>query len=209
MRAWHGMVMLVVTLTLGAATCFAVDSVSGTSAPTTQPSATQPAAPPSTQSWIIREAPPPPKVRRRIVPSNAMEPPWSLDCPGFSFDGRYLVFASQHRFFDREVNLWRLLLWHWPELLFVTCLLVWLVLLRRFWKRHVRPRWVRRDAQHGEPTCTNCGYQLTGVVSKSCPECGAPIKTKAASAPIALGLPRRLAWGARSSASSHCQSALG
>jgi len=67
---------------------------------------------------------------------------------------------------EAAVNLWALLVYEWPWVL--TAILVgagvWLV------RRFVRQFGVRGEV--GQPMCRGCRYQLTGVVSDHCPECG-------------------------------------
>jgi len=53
-----------------------------------------------------------------------------------------------------------------PAALFAIPPAVWLIALRRRWRRRYR-------LAHG--LCLTCGYNLTGNVTGRCPECGAPV----------------------------------
>jgi len=69
-----------------------------------------------------------------------------------------------------ELDLWALLVNHWMPLggLLLLAALAWIAL-------RIRHHWRRRTFAHGEPHCGACGYQLTGVTSAACPECGAAV----------------------------------
>ncbi|MEX2214754.1 MAG: hypothetical protein WD768_11530 [Phycisphaeraceae bacterium] len=101
--------------------------------------------------------------------------------------------------YRRTINLWLLLVEHWPYWLGV---LAGLSLLIGLW-RAVGVIRRRRDA--GRPYCRKCNYELTGSTSVTCPECGAPAagkgralgkSTKRRLVPIALfSLPVPLLYG--------------
>lgn len=66
-----------------------------------------------------------------------------------------------------QIDMWKGFLQLWPYMGGVLLLLVLLWLSVR-----VLQQWRRHRATRGEPFCKTCGYQLTGVESHQCPECG-------------------------------------
>lgn len=72
-----------------------------------------------------------------------------------------------------EVDLWASALRFWPAAAGVLLLLALLVLAVRCVRVARRSR-----ATRGEPFCGACGYQLTGVASAACPECGKAIDAR-------------------------------
>jgi hypothetical protein len=85
---------------------------------------------------------------------------------GFAPDGNALDVLVT----TRAVNLWSMLVYHWPEFaaaLGVITVTFCAMLLLRVWGR---PQ--LRGALH----CRRCNYCLSGSVSAQCPECGRPVR---------------------------------
>jgi len=64
------------------------------------------------------------------------------------------------------------------SLLPAVIILAWALLMKRRLQRHLR----RELNDAGVPICINCGYQLTGNISGTCPECGTAVPGRDASA---------------------------
>ncbi|MFI5378307.1 MAG: hypothetical protein ACHRHE_03290 [Tepidisphaerales bacterium] len=63
----------------------------------------------------------------------------------------------------RQVNVWRVILYHWPE---AAAVVSGLLLLRRL------IRVARLPQVSGEEHCRRCNYLLKNLLSQQCPECG-------------------------------------
>lgn len=96
------------------------------------------------------------------IPHRAIQvrPGSRVDLLGFSPDGKslYLWWYGVAR-----VNVWRVMVYYWPEGVGIALLGITLWRLRRILKR-------RRAA--GEEYCRSCNYMLRGLIAERCPECG-------------------------------------
>lgn len=82
----------------------------------------------------------------------------------FSTDGRVLYILRN----DQAVNIWVVLIYHWPEILGSFTAILMIVCSYAIWRIRQRRRIV------GEPHCRRCNYCLRGIAGDRCPECGAP-----------------------------------
>lgn len=61
------------------------------------------------------------------------------------------------------INLWKLLVYYWPEWSGAILLVVLFCVFRRT---------VKHEQEAGQPHCRLCNYQLTNLEAEACPECG-------------------------------------
>ena len=84
---------------------------------------------------------------------------------GFAADGKSAYIVSH----VAQVNVWRVIVYYWPE---TTAIALGLILLRRL------IRAARQRHEVGEVYCRRCDYNLRGLPSPQCPECGTELTPK-------------------------------
>ena len=110
-----------------------------------------------------------------IAPMHVIDAPPGLDSSTASGgstihvlpDGKALSLGVEPR-----ANVWEVIVFFWPELAMAALLLLLLWPAWRIWRVMRRPQAV------GQPHCRRCNYQLTGITSSNCPECGAELTSR-------------------------------